>query len=347
MSGERGPKMNFDVIVVGAGPAGSAAALELSSHGRRVLVLERAKHPRRKVCGGCLSSRIDKLLGTRFHQVVERRVSKAVLAYRSERLFCHKSSSPFAYLVRRERFDQFLAKEAVGAGAQIHEDEPVIDVQEGPNSVHVMTSRRRYEAAYLVGADGVSSLLARRLGLIGGRIIGVAREAEIENPLGCGAGREAAPTICIGEVPFGYGWVFPKRNSMSIGVLGERDHYGDIKRAFGRLLVGHGGFPPGGDITPAGYYVASARRSNSPIHSARTSLVGDAAGFADPLLSEGIYYGILSSQMAARVIRKNIDGTGDMTLYPRLLQKKFSMSLMRRGSLQGYYTAFPACAISF
>ena len=76
--------MTYDVIIAGAGPAGSTAAKELASRGRNVLVLERARHPRRKVCGGCLSSRIDKLLGTRFHEVVERSVREVVFAYGSD-----------------------------------------------------------------------------------------------------------------------------------------------------------------------------------------------------------------------------------------------------------------------
>lgn len=134
--------MGFDVITVGAGPAGSTAARELSSRGHRVLVLERANHPRMKICGGCLSSRVDTLLGTRFHKVIEKRVSKANLAYRSKHLFSHQSSSTFAYLVRRERFDAFLIQEAMRAGAEVHQNEEVIDIKESASGVQVMTHRR-------------------------------------------------------------------------------------------------------------------------------------------------------------------------------------------------------------
>lgn len=313
--------MNFDVIVAGAGPAGSAAARELAARGRRVLVLERAKHPRPKVCGGCLSARIDRLLDEGFHATVERNVREVVFAYRSERYFYHKSPSTFAYLVQRKRFDKHLAEEAIRAGANIRENEQVINVEESAKGVRVTTTKGRYEAAYLIGADGVSSVVARSLGLTGRRLLGLAREAEVELSLRGAHGDKGVLTIGVGDVPYGYGWVFPKNGSASVGVAGERRHVGDIKEAFSRFIARQGRLGEKGGISPEGYFLASVASRKTPIASERTLLVGDAAGFADPLLGEGIYYSILSGQAAARTIDEALEGTADLTPYRSLLDE--------------------------
>ena len=333
--------MYYDVIVVGAGPAGSTAARELARLGRSVLVLERVRHPRPKVCGGCLSSRIDNLLGSRFHEVVERSVREVVFAYRSERFFYHKSHSAFAYLVRRERFDRFLARQAVRAGAQMREDEPAIDLEERADGVLVTTPQGRYEAPYLIGADGVSSLVARRLGLTGGRLIGLAREAEVELPLPRGHEDKGVLTIGVGDVPYGYGWVFPKGGSASVGVAGERRHVGDIKEAFNRFIAHQGRLAEEGEISPAGYFLASVSGRKTRIASARTLLVGDAAGFADPLLGEGIYYSVLSGQAAAHVLERAFRVGADLTLYRHLIEKTIFEEFDAARLIAGTFYRFP------
>ncbi|MDE3019049.1 MAG: FAD-dependent monooxygenase, partial [Nitrospirota bacterium] len=95
----------YDVLIVGMGPAGATAAYELSRAGMAVLGLDKQAHPRYKVCGGGLSSRIDKILDEDYKAVVEHTVYGVQFTYHGEEPFLIQSPSPNAFMVMRDRFD--------------------------------------------------------------------------------------------------------------------------------------------------------------------------------------------------------------------------------------------------
>ncbi|HEY6289268.1 MAG TPA: NAD(P)-binding protein, partial [Nitrospiraceae bacterium] len=102
----------YDAVVVGMGPAGATAAYQLSRAGLSVLGLDKATHPRYKVCGGGLSARIDRILEDDYKSVVEHTISGIQFSYRGADPFFLDSSSPIAYMVMRDRFDHFLVEKA-------------------------------------------------------------------------------------------------------------------------------------------------------------------------------------------------------------------------------------------
>ncbi len=296
----------YDALIVGMGPAGATAALELSRAGLSVLGLEKQRHPRYKVCGGGLSVRIDKLLDADFKAVVEHTIHGVQFTYQGQEPFLIESPNPIAYMVMRDRFDHFLLQKARGAGAEIHEGEQAVEFQFLPDGVEVITDRGCYHAKVVIGADGANSLVARRL--FPGRRPRIMPTLESE----IGIGRapvypgEGQVLIDLGATDRGYAWVFPKTERLSIGVAEFRGRMGSPRRIFDRFIET--------DKLLSKLTIPQPFGHPLPLFSARTGLVGDTGGtlvqhrallvgdaghLVDPLFGEGIYYAVRSGQMAA------------------------------------------------
>lgn len=144
--------MGYDVIVVGGGPGGSTAAYELARRGMKVGLFEQKRLPRYKACGGCLSLKIDHILESDFHLLMEKTVDGATFTFEGLDEFRVRSDRRVAYMVMRDRFDFFLAEKAQRAGAEVRSDERVLEVAETPEGVRVETGNGVYTARYLVGA---------------------------------------------------------------------------------------------------------------------------------------------------------------------------------------------------
>ena len=229
--------MQHDVIVVGAGPGGATAAYELARRGLRVALFEQKALPRYKPCGGCLSLKIDRILDLDFRPVVERTVSGATFTFEGLDEVHVRSERPVAYMVMRDRFDHFLTQQAQQAGAKVHEGVRVLDVTESAEGVHVTTDRGVHEAQYLVGADGANGIVARAVGLAPRRRVAVCVEAEVATAAEASTTPRDEVRIEFGAIPFGYGWVFPKGDHLSIGVGGLRDKIGNPRALYDEFLV--------------------------------------------------------------------------------------------------------------
>jgi flavin-dependent dehydrogenase len=131
--------MRYDAIVVGLGPAGATAAYELSKRGFNVLAFDKQKHPRYKPCGGGLTARIEKILEPDFKNVVEKTINKVNFTFQGTGDLLAESNRPLVYMVMRDTFDNFLVEKARAAGAEILEQEKVTHVEEGKDSVLVLT----------------------------------------------------------------------------------------------------------------------------------------------------------------------------------------------------------------
>jgi flavin-dependent dehydrogenase len=175
-----------------------------------------------------------------------------------------------------------------------------------------------FEARYLVGADGASSTVARSLGLRRGKILAAAIEAEA--PVAPDVLRRFAetPSFIFGEIRLGYLWVFPKSDHLSVGIAAFHPKRGQLQATLSRVMARHDisleGVPLRGHPIP----VYTGRE---PITSARTLLVGDAAGVVDPLSGEGIRLAIKSGQLAAEAIR-----TQRLDLYPGFVYQHIGLS---------------------
>ncbi|MFQ5911770.1 MAG: geranylgeranyl reductase family protein [Nitrospinota bacterium] len=298
--------MTYDVIVVGMGPGGSSAAHSLAEGGASVLGIERQAFPRTKPCGGALSVKIDRLLDPDFRPVVEREVYGVRITCNGEAWSSHRSPSPIVYMVMRPSFDLYLLEKARAAGAEIREGESVVSVEEEGAGVVVRTPHQTYRARYLVAADGAASIVARSLRIHRELIKGVAIEAEVMVPSEILADMDEEGWIDFGTVPYGYGWIFPKRDHLSAGVAGWESKVGNIKRVFERFLSSQRLLNKTFDLRKQGYWIPARRGSRGCLSTGRCMFVGDAAGLADPLLGEGIYYAAWSGQVAAECLQESL-----------------------------------------
>jgi len=154
----------FDAIVVGAGPAGSTAALRLSRAGARVLLLDRERFPRDKPCGGGLTERAVKQLPVPVDPVVEEVVDRFELGFRYGTRFERGGERPLVLMTQRRRLDAHLAEAAAAAGADFRDGVRATALELGEREATVRFDGTAAQAQVVIGADGVNGLTARVLG---------------------------------------------------------------------------------------------------------------------------------------------------------------------------------------
>lgn len=296
---------HYDVIVVGTGPAGSTAAYELARGGMRALLVEKARLPRYKTCGGGITFKSAAALPFSIEPAVERTLHKVDFSWKTGSPYVVQSKAPLVYMVQRSCFDQFLAEKAVQVGATLMDETAVRSVEADGRGATVYTNRGAFTADYLVGADGATGRVARSLGLMSGRMALAALESEYEVESGTMAYWQDKIGLDLGVLRATYGWVFPKGDHLSVGVGGlpTFDDYGSRLRQYDekhtaarapgikRVIRSHG-------------YLLPCRLPGAPVQKGRALLVGDAAGLVEAFTGEGIYWAIRSAQIAARSVLK-------------------------------------------
>jgi len=296
----------YDAIVVGAGPAGSTCAYRLASAGASVLLLDRARFPRDKPCGGGVTGRAARLLPFQLDSVVEDVVTSVRMRLRFGSWVERGSGEPLVLMTQRVRLDAYLAERAAAAGADFRDGAKVEAVKAGPEGVEVTAGGERLQAAALVGADGVNGVCARTLALGGNQAVGVALEGNVPyDRLGTDGYRGRA-VLELGLVPGGYGWVFPKADHANVGIGGwERE--GPHLREHLRTLCAAYGISPD-DLESLRGYRLPLRSPRSTLARGRTAIVGDAAGLVDPISGDGMYEAFLSGQLASEAVVDLLDG---------------------------------------
>jgi geranylgeranyl reductase family protein len=291
---------SIDVLVVGAGPAGSTAAYRLAGSGARVLLVDKARFPRDKACGGGLTARALRHLPVSVDAVVEEEVDIVEVGLRHRRRFERRSAEPLFLMTQRRRLDQHLVERAVEAGAELRDGARVDGIELHEKHVAARVAGTPVRAAALVAADGANGTTARAVGLDVGPINGVAYEGNI------GYGAASHPrharrlVIEVGTVPGGYGWVFPKGDHVNVGVGGWQTEGPRLREHLRRLLAAHG--LPESALRDLRGHRLPLRRPGSPLARGRALLVGDAAGLVDPLSGDGMYEAFVSSRLAADAI---------------------------------------------
>jgi flavin-dependent dehydrogenase len=160
---------NIDLIIVGAGPAGLSTAMYMimddQAWAKRMIVLEKAVHPRPKLCGGGLTpfaTRVLKELGINFPIPIHHaRINNVILTYRSRRI--HVVGNPGFLVFNRDEFDHYLIQQARKRGITVHEGEAVKSLGVGPEGVRVVTNKTSYLAKIVVGADGSQGIVRTSL----------------------------------------------------------------------------------------------------------------------------------------------------------------------------------------
>ncbi|MCH8063106.1 MAG: geranylgeranyl reductase family protein [Chloroflexi bacterium] len=301
--------MRYDVIVVGAGPAGSTTARECASHGLSVLMLDKAEFPRDKPCGGGVTIRAANLLPFDLTSVTERTAKGLHFSFRQGNGFNRTSEHDLVYLTQRLKLDQLLVEKAVESGASLRERCFIRSVERQPTRVVVRANGCAFEGSVLVGADGANGVTARLSGLKVRLAQGIAMEGNITPRGRFPSEWENVVGLDIGCTPGGYGWLFPKSDHINIG-MGAWRHFGpSLKESLGRL-VRYYGFEPA-DIWGLRGHHMPVRLPGSALMDGNILLVGDAAGLLDPFTGEGIHSAIWSGQAAARAISAYIASKSD------------------------------------
>ncbi|MBP0454392.1 MULTISPECIES: geranylgeranyl reductase family protein [unclassified Kitasatospora] len=291
----------WDVVVVGAGPAGASAAHAAASQGRRVLLLDKAEHPRYKTCGGGIIGPSRDSLPPDFRLPLQDRVHAVTFAYGGRFTRTRRSKRMLFGLVNRDEFDLRLVQAAKQAGAVLVTGVTVTGVEQrgGEHRTAVVTASdgRSFEARAVVGADGSASRIGRHVGVSFDQI-DLGLEAEIPVPASVAADWVGRIHLDWGPLPGSYGWVFPKTESgsLTVGVISARGDGERTKQYLADYIrrLGLAGFPPSVESG----HLTRCRAEDSPLSRGRVLVAGDAAGLLEPWTREGISYALRSGRLA-------------------------------------------------
>jgi geranylgeranyl reductase family protein len=336
-------KQNHDVIVVGAGPAGATLAYELAKRGIGVLVLEKEKLPRYKCCAGGVTSKAAKLLDFDISEVAEDVIHEISFTFNLSSPYLGQHSQPLIYTVMRDVFDHLLVQRARQVGAAFMDGQKVTQIQVSADWVEISTADNIFRSQLVAGADGVYSVVAKELGM-GRRIeylVGIG--SEIVVPKEELAKWKSRVQIDLGCIPEGYAWVFPKRNHLSIGVGCLASRAKDLHVHHQKFLnsLNMGSYT----ITMSSSHLIPTCTKGRLVWQNKALLLGDAAGFADPLTGEGIYNAIQSAQLAAPVIENSLaHNKVKLEDYQEAVDEKIMSELRTARVLSKFFVRFPHLA---
>lgn len=324
--------LSYDVLIVGAGPAGCAAAYDLAQGGRQVLLLDRRTFPRHKACACGLTRKTLAALRYSVEPVTERVCHEIVLQqasdHASQREVRVQTKNLICAMAVRERFDAFCLQQTLAAGRNggsvtLLKIESIAAIRESSDRVELdvetIEGPRTWSAPVLIGADG-SNGQTRRLLHPQAEPAWYARGFALEAcvpysvlPTQLPAG-DAPHDLVFDFAPLsgGYGWLFPKGDHINIGVgafAPAADEAGtQLKRVTRQLLAEYTTHKLGVSLDAVhahvtGQYLGMGGDAYTP--QGRVLLVGDAAGLVDPLTGEGIHSALVSGQAAAAAILSN------------------------------------------
>jgi len=304
----------FGGAVIGAGPAGAAAAKYCAEKGLKTILIEKCRLPRPKPCGGLISLKAQRLIGEEIPwELIDQQVRGFRFFSKTLDSVEVKCDSPVAISTTRDKFDAFLTDLAVNAGCTLIQSNGVNDISRQKDEISCrLADNQTIRAQLVIGADGVNSTVAQKSGIRQGwRNSEVALCLETCTPLQETEMKKLNPEIpelYFTDTLTGYGWLFPKRASAYLGMGGFLSRLSkpmEILAYFRDLIsktknVSLSLSNVQAHLVPAGGY-------DRKIVDERVMLVGDAAGFADSLSGEGIYYAIRSGQLAGAACLKAME----------------------------------------
>lgn len=297
-----------DLIVIGAGPAGAAAAENASRSGLDVLILDKEDFPRDKPCGGGLSAGAYGELAEKLpEELIENRCFGIRSLYKG-RVNITRSETPVAYMIKRKDFDHYLLNRALEAGSFFSKEE-CLSVRETSGLVEIETDTATHYAKYCIGADGYFSSASKAVREPFShdeiRFCLVSSHETEDHPIF--EGDKPLVELDFGFISRGYGWLFPKSGYISAGMGGKTAGAKDLGVLYKSFLETHG---IQSDGKPQGCYIPVSNLKHR-IHTDRIMLAGDAAGLVDSFSGEGIRNALVSGRIAAEsaeeaLVRKDI-----------------------------------------
>ena len=320
----------YNVVVVGSGPSGATAAYRCARRGLSTLLIEKKKLPREKPCGGAVSARAMKELGFNIDEVVQQIYHEARMYRPRGDFFLLDSGSPIAVGVLRKDFDSLLTQRAISEGVCFREEEIVEEAQCSISGIEIKCrSGFCAQGETLIAADGPSSDVARLTNIRKKwGLTDVALAFVWEKKIGRTALKELmidGLEFYIGLTYAGYGWVFPKGDYVSVGagtLMKELQHSKDM---VSNLIQKVKKLRPL-DLSNPKWHLVPIGGTKRRIGTGRVLLVGDAAGFVDPMSGEGIQYAIISGKIAAIAIERMLEDQKpeqSSNLYTKLCEQAF------------------------
>lgn len=306
-------------------------------------MLDRASFPRDKPCGGGITYRADVASGIDLSPVTEREIYGVRVSADLGNAFERTCPHLLARMTQRARLDEFLAQGAAEAGADFRDGLAIkeLTVEDG---VRLRTNGEVHSARLLIGADGVNGVVSSTLGLKPAGEHAVAYEANYPADTVLARRWEQMIALDLGGIPGGYGWVFPKRDHLNVGVGGWKSTGPTLRARLDRYtrflgldpakLEGHRG------------YQLPLRRDGQPVVRGPAMLVGDAAALVDPLSGEGIWAAFVSGRLAAEEAQRYLSGeVRDLTGYPRALEQEMHDEILASRRLMAMLQRLPAFSV--
>src|SRR6056297_523022 len=290
----------YDVIITGAGPAGTTAGYLLGQAGFSVLLLDRKIFPRKKACAGGITPKAMELFPFDISCFVRRTCREEKIIRPGNASFIVKAQAPLCYITKRMDLDAYSLGKAIQAGCRFKKIDMIIRLDQDDHGINLTLSCDGkidiVRAGHLIGADGANSKIRR---LIGGQRSSIIKLPALEADVPVkNAGRYPMEFDFSRKIK-GYYWIFPRKNHVNIGIFSALPN-GTMNRA---LLKAYAKYRLKADVLNdvKGYPIATSR-GKAYLGTGRVLLTGDAAGLSDPLLGEGIYSALKSGILSARAI---------------------------------------------
>ena len=288
----------YDVIIIGCGVAGTTAGYFLAQSGIKVLMIEKEKIPRYKTCGGGVISRVTKAFRFGLDNAIEREIYRADIFDQLNGLhFEIEREIPIINMTMREKLDQLILGKAIENGAELQQGTIVTDIIENKDYVEVFANGTTITSKFVIGSDGAMGITAKKVGASHSYKKVPAIESEVYVNDDTFNKFSSTARFDFGIIPHGYGWVFPKRNHLSVGVSTMKDS----GRNLNNLMKNYLDYLNISNLVKEdrhGFVIPFVNKRGR-FAFRRLLLVGDAAGLADPVTAEGISYAIESGKYAA------------------------------------------------
>lgn len=300
---------SYDVVIVGGGPSGATAGVLLAKNNLSVAIVDKARFPRDKPCAGAISGRSARAIASIYGDDVLPRLARAssdgCRFFNQQAFVAEATEAERLFFVDRKEMDAVFLNAAQNAGCHVLQEKAVAAVDAAQSGVR-LSSGETIRAKIILGADGVNSVVRKTcwgktkqrkqdmgFGLVAEAAVDQLKTAELQ------AACSRFPHVIFGVLPWGYGWIFPKGNTVSVGVCGRPRAGSEIRGALKWLVDSHFRDGVWESLRPLGHGIPFRPFHRRPGRQ-RVLLVGDAAGFVEPVTGEGIALALESAELAAR-----------------------------------------------